>query len=180
MKPLPMKSRRRKLQPTGRVLIQPCTDFSLSFTALCDPMPQHLRRGRNFKTGKVIAYADDPTGRYTKMVQLLEMRAREAACGLTVLGPIALEVVWIFGVDEIPARALEAAALPPGYRGDCPHNDTPDTDNLLKPLKDAVTRSKLWADDKQVSHENLMKRWSTEHQSQIRVYITRDTCGVGS
>lgn len=175
-----MKSRRRKLPvPSGRMMIPACTAFSASFTALCDPMPQHLRRGRNFKTGKVIAYADDPSGRYTKMVQLLEMRAREAAGGRTVLGPVALEVVWLFGVAEIPPRVLEATGLPPGFRGTCPHNDTPDTDNLLKPLKDAITRARLWDDDRQVSHENLMKRWTTEHPSQIRVYVTRDVCGVG-
>jgi len=162
-----IKSRRSKL-PTDRVLIQPDEDFAMEFTALCHPMPQHLRRGRNAVTGKVIAYPDDPSGRYRHMIQLLEMRAREAAGGRTVLGPVALEVVWLFEAD---ADRLST------WRDDLtayPHTNTPDTDNLLKPLKDAITRAKLWADDKQVSHENLMKRWVRGIPSQIRVYITRD------
>ncbi len=39
------------------------------------------------------------------------------------------------------------------------HTVRPDTDNYLKPIKDALTDAGLWQDDSQVAQEYVEKKW---------------------
>ena len=64
-------------------------------------------------------------------------------------GPVYLETSWMF---------------PAGTRH---HNGEwkctkPDTDNLVKMLKDEMTRLGFWKDDSQVAAEVIQKRWSDQ------------------
>lgn len=45
----------------------------------------------------------------------------------------------------------------------------PDTDNLVKTLKDIMTKCGFWQDDAQVSHEIVEKYWSLEPCIKIRI-----------
>lgn len=43
--------------------------------------------------------------------------------------------------------------------GVTPHTNKPDVDNLLKNLKDAMTRAQYWGDDRQVNEVGISKRY---------------------
>ena len=60
-------------------------------------------------------------------------------------GPLALTVEW---------RFLTKSHTEGSYR-----TTRPDTDNLQKLLKDAMTRAGFWKDDAQVCRETVTKRW---------------------
>ena len=61
-------------------------------------------------------------------------------------GPLALTVEW---------RFLTKSRAEGSYR-----TTRPDTENLQKLLKDAMTRAGFWKDDSQVCRETVTKRWS--------------------
>ena len=61
-------------------------------------------------------------------------------------GPLALTVEW---------RFLTKSHTEGSYR-----MTRPDTDNLQKLLKDAMTKAGFWKDDSQVCRETVTKRWS--------------------
>ncbi len=61
--------------------------------------------------------------------------------------PIYLMVIWYFHSDEYPDRT---------------HKTTkPDTDNMIKLLKDCMTIKGFWKDDAHVAYEILGKYWTT-------------------
>ena len=70
-------------------------------------------------------------------------------------GPLMLETVWIFnhGNEELSPRTLK-----------------PDTDNLVKLLKDQMTACKFWKDDAQVFQEKISK-YDTYQHSKHGVYV---------
>ena len=161
-----MKSRRRKLQPTGRVLIKPDEPFAMEFTVECTPVATTRRtvRPHNLR-GRVVSYIKDDDGSHALMRQKIERAAQTAAGGRTVTGAIAVEITFLFSNPSL--AEMDVTAMP--------HNQKPDLDNLEKAVLDAITRSKLWLDDKLVSHKNTMKRYVSDRPSGIAVYITRDT-----
>lgn len=63
------------------------------------------------------------------------------------IGPVELSFCAIFPVPRSWPKKRREAAL----RGKIWHTSKPDTDNLAKQLKDAMTRMGFWADDRQVA-----------------------------
>jgi Holliday junction resolvase RusA-like endonuclease len=103
---------------------------------------QEHRVGRT-KTGKVYVYED----RELKAIRA-EYRSRllKAAPKEPLKGAIRLVVKWLF---------------PRGKHPDGEYKTTkPDTDNLLKMLKDEMTKAGFWKDDSQVASEVVEKFWS--------------------
>lgn len=46
----------------------------------------------------------------------------------------------------------------------------PDTDNMIKLLKDTLTRTGFWKDDAQVCTELTCKRWATEPRISVEIW----------
>ena len=61
--------------------------------------------------------------------------------------PISLMVIWYFHSDSHPDKS--------------PKITKPDTDNMIKLLKDCMTKKRFWKDDAQVAYEVLGKFWTT-------------------
>ena len=61
--------------------------------------------------------------------------------------PISLMVIWNFHSDSHPDKS--------------PKITKPDTDNMIKLLKDCMTKKGFWKDDAQVAYEVLGKFWTT-------------------
>ena len=61
--------------------------------------------------------------------------------------PISLMVIWYFHSDSHPDKS--------------PKITKPDTDNMIKLLKDCMTKKGFWKDDAQVAYEVLGKFWTT-------------------
>lgn len=68
-------------------------------------------------------------------------------------GPVALKVRIAYAYRKGEKKRLTKA----GYV--LAHDKKPDTDNLLKGLKDVCTRAGIWKDDAQVWHEEMEKTW---------------------
>lgn len=47
----------------------------------------------------------------------------------------------------------------------------PDTDNMIKALKDVMTELKFWDDDKQVADERVRKKWTTMEKAGVTIVI---------
>lgn len=79
-----------------------------------------------------------------------------------ISGPIGLEVLCIFAMPESWSKAKkEANAL--NW-----HTQKPDCDNVVKAVKDALTRI-AWADDAQVCREIVKKSWGDHSYTSISV-----------
>lgn len=77
--------------------------------------------------------------------------------GAPLMGALALQVIWLF-----PANGHHK-------HGDW-RTSRPDTDNLNKLLKDAMTKVGFWKDDSQVVHETIQKIW-TEDLPGIHIHV---------
>lgn len=103
---------------------------------------QEHRIGRT-KTGKVYVYEDR---------ELKEIRAEYRSRLLKVapknpfLGAVRLMVKWLFPKGKHPEGSYKTTK--------------PDTDNLLKMLKDEMTKAGFWKDDSQVASEINEKFWA--------------------
>ena len=116
---------------------------------------QEHRVGRT-KTGKIYFYED----RELKTIRA-EYRSRllKKAPEAPLEGPIRLVVKWLF---------------PRGRHPDSSYKTTkPDTDNLLKMLKDEMTKAGFWKDDAQVASEINEKFWSEKPG----IYVEIDELG---
>jgi len=79
----------------------------------------------------------------------------------TISGPIQLNVYCSFSMPASWSKKKRAelqGAL---------HDGKPDSDNVLKAVKDALTDCGVWADDKQVALAFISKRWSVTPQTEI-------------
>lgn len=73
-------------------------------------------------------------------------------------GPLSLHVKWLFPKGK-------------NHKNGEWRVTRPDTDNLQKILKDAMTKTGFWKDDAQVARELVEKRWADESQTGIYVRI---------
>lgn len=93
------------------------------------------------------------TGTYYKPAELRDAEqkylayANEVRPAEPITGPVALTVIFGF-------RAVA------GHEPNTPKTSKPDTDNMLKSLKDALTRAGFWQDDAQVFIETTIKLWT--------------------
>jgi Holliday junction resolvase RusA-like endonuclease len=81
----------------------------------------------------------------------------------TITGPVQLSVHCWFEMPKSwskKKRAESQGAL---------HDGKPDSDNVLKAVKDALTDAGVWLDDSQVALEFVSKRWSIMSQTEIRI-----------
>ena len=68
-------------------------------------------------------------------------------------GPVELDVIWIYRSDDHEEGEFKTTK--------------PDTDNLVKMLKDELTHCGFWKDDAQVCREQLTKIWSKKKEGII-------------
>ena len=71
-----------------------------------------------------------------------------------------LEVDWCFGTKD-------KKKLTNSYK-----TTRPDTDNLIKGLKDCLTKCGFWVDDSQVCIEILIKSWCPLKDAHTRIQIS--------
>lgn len=113
--------------------------FSLPIMPTAQQRPRHARFGNRDVTYKS---ADQQGNERTLEACLLPYRP-----GKPLGGPLELSFSAIFPIPRSwPKRRREAA-----LRGKMWHTSRPDTDNLAKQLKDAMTRLGFWQDDRQVA-----------------------------
>ena len=72
--------------------------------------------------------------------------------------PVSLFVAFAFGTDD-PKKIGRWKTT------------RPDTDNMVKALKDALTRAEVWVDDSQVVDEHTTKTWWSRENACIHVQI---------
>lgn len=93
------------------------------------------------------------TGKYYKPAELRDAEqkylayANEVRPSVPITGPVALTVIFGFRAGA-------------GHDPDTPKTSKPDTDNMLKAMKDALTRAGFWQDDAQVFMETTIKIWT--------------------
>jgi Holliday junction resolvase RusA-like endonuclease len=79
----------------------------------------------------------------------------------TITGPVQLNVYCSFSMPASWSKKKRAelqGAL---------HDGKPDSDNVLKAVKDALTDCGVWNDDAQVALAFISKRWSVTPQTEI-------------
>lgn len=106
------------------------------------PTATAQQKGYNRKTGKYYKPAELRDAEQKYLAYAHEVRPAEP-----ITGPVALTVIFGFraGPDHEPAT---------------PKTSKPDTDNMVKALKDALTRAGFWQDDAQVFMETTIKVWA--------------------
>ena len=67
-------------------------------------------------------------------------------------GAVSLFTTWYYKISK-------CSKFHPGFK-----TTAPDTDNLVKLLKDCMTACGYWKDDAQVAQEMIFKKWSLEHE----------------
>jgi len=103
------------------------------------------------------------TGRYYKPAELRDAEAKYLAYARAQApehpmdGPVKLAVTFRFLTNG-------------SHQDGEPKTTKPDTDNMLKALKDALTKAGWWHDDAQVWVELTSKIWSTKPGISIQVW----------
>ncbi len=115
---------------------------------------QHRYGGRK-KNGQVIVYRDSRLS--AARAELMEYLRKEAPKE-PFAGPIRLEVVYGFSTKN---KHLDGM----------PKITRPDTDNLVKGLKDCMTEAGFWLDDAQVYIESIAKFWVMPESAGIEIDV---------
>ena len=110
------------------------------------PTATHQQKKVSTKSGKPIFYEDaDLKSARAKFMAYLG----KAVPNEKLTGPIRLTTWWLF---ETKSKKKEGT-----YK-----TTRPDTDNLIKLLKDCMTKLGYWEDDAQVASEVTEKYWAAE------------------
>ena len=102
------------------------------------------------------------TGTWYKTAELREAEqkymayANEARPATPMEGPVQLMVSFWFTAKN-------------GHKPGEPKTSRPDTDNMVKLLKDVLTRCGFWNDDAQVASEHVSKYWSDVPGIRVKV-----------
>lgn len=117
---------------------------------------QQHRFGGYSKNGKAIIYRDTRLQRARdRMIQEMMPFAPDRP----LKGPLQLYVVWYFGTkDKKKIRARWKTTRP-------------DTDNMLKGLKDCLAECGYCEDDAQIVIEILGKRWTVPEDARIEICL---------
>jgi len=105
---------------------------------------QQKRVTFNKKTGKPIHYDSAELAAARELYRSLLAQHRPAEL---IPDPIRLEVIWLF-LTKDKKRHMKLRTSPP------------DSENLVKALKDAMTDVGFWKDDAHVATENYDRRWT--------------------
>lgn len=101
---------------------------------------------------------------YKSFREIAPVLIREAVGYAKVQGPVRLSVA--FGMPMAKSWSKRKRAERDGTF----HTQTPDMDNLVKALKDAITKAGLWPDDKVVAaYGHCKKVWSIKGWIRFRV-----------
>ena len=128
----------------------------IEFVLLIDPprtTEQEHRVGGRKANGQYIVYRDP------KLINVMDTyftELRPYVPESPFVGPVSLTVEWGF-----PNKVQKTWGSWKVTR--------PDTDNMIKLLKDCMTRSGFWRDDSQVCNETLRKKWSESGYIWIRI-----------
>lgn len=115
---------------------------------------QHRYGGRK-KNGQVVVYRDSRLS--AARAELLEYLKKEAP-DEPFNGPVKLTVRYTFSTKN-----KKEAMTPKITR--------PDTDNLMKGLKDCMTEAGFWKDDAQVFWETVSKWWTIPENAGIEIMV---------
>ena len=106
------------------------------------PTATAQQKGYNRKTGRYYKPAELKDAEQKYMAYANEVRPAEP-----MTGAVELTVVFRFQATN-------------GHYPGEPKTSRPDTDNMVKLLKDCLTRCRFWKDDAQVAFEQVGKEWS--------------------
>ena len=120
--------------------------FCIPITPTAQQRPRHARFGGHDVTYKS---ATQQANERTLEAMLMPHRPKTP-----LSGPLELSFCAVFSVPQSWTKKRREAAL----RGKMWHTSKPDTDNLCKQLKDAMTRLGFWADDRQVAAYGRMEK----------------------
>lgn len=115
---------------------------------------QHRYGGRK-KNGQVVVYRDSRLS--AVRAEMLEY-LRKAVPKEPITGPVRMEVCYYFS-----SKSKRQDGMPKITR--------PDTDNLVKGLKDCMTEAGFWLDDAQVYFETISKFWSLPENAGIEIHV---------
>lgn len=116
----------------------------LTFRLDCIPTPQ-IRTRIGVVNGHGMAFhSKKQKGNEATLDALLA----EHRPGSPLIGPVELSVTAVMPIPKSWSKKARQAAI----QGRVWHTKKPDMDNLMKQIKDAMTRLRYWEDDKQVCH----------------------------
>lgn len=136
--------------------------MKLYFTLECAPTPQ--LRPRHMRTRSGIDLTYKPETQKTREAELDWLLAKYAP-EKPLTGAIALEFCAFMPVPKSASRTRRDAML----AGNIAHTAKPDLDNLCKQLKDAMTRTGFWEDDRQVVMLVCLKKYAENPCWQVSV-----------
>lgn len=115
------------------------------------PTATAQQKGRNGQTGKYYKTPELKAAEQKYMSYAAQARPPEP-----ITGPVQLSVVFMFNHR---GRYADGEAK----------TTRPDTDNMVKLLKDVLTRCGFWKDDAQVYDERVLKLWSSQPKTVVMV-----------
>ena len=131
----------------------------ISFATLGQPeriTEQQHRFGGYSKNGKAIIYRDTRLQRARdRIIQGMMPFAPDQP----LKGPLHLCVAWYFGTKD-------KKKIRTGWK-----TTRPDTDNMLKGLKDCLAECGYCEDDAQIALETLAKRWTSPEDARIEICL---------
>lgn len=75
-----------------------------------------------------------------------------------IAGPVHLRIDFFFGTSDVKKQG-------------CWKVTRPDTDNMIKLMKDCMTEAGFWKDDSQVCMEVVSKTWVPEDEACTRIQL---------
>jgi len=115
------------------------------------PTATAQQKGQNRKTGKYYKTPELQDAEQKYMAYVAQARPPEP-----ITGPVQLHVVFMF---DHRGRHKDGEAK----------TTRPDTDNMVKLLKDVLTRCGFWKDDAQVYDERVLKVWDSQPRIVVMV-----------
>lgn len=138
----------------------------LRFTLSCTPTAQ-ARVRHTVRCGHSVAYKSaGQKSAEAVLDDLLSARAPKKP----LEGPLVLEFVAEMPIPaSIPKKQREAM-----LRGEIAHTKKPDLDNMAKQLKDAMSRTGFWGDDRQVVSLRCSKCYAAVPHWEVAVYTQEE------
>ena len=124
----------------------PTLNFILDFPP---PRATHQQKGERIVGSGKNAFIHHYEKKNVKNARSLFMaHLTQPAPETPIKGPVRLVTVWGYKAPNKKAHLT-------------PKITRPDTDNIIKLLKDCMTQAGFWDDDSQVYDDRIIKRWTT-------------------